>query len=440
MNTIYSANSREYRLRHEKELIDQLSWINSAELMQVFLEPKHHKSLANVATPTLGGKQLWDTLWETENWKVQKCRVLGTVLPHYRILDPKNIRRAWYLSYKQFFHDVDLFANMIRQRLVMEDFRYGIVFSGGGGKGAYEIGVWKYLHEIGIDKKIAGISGASVGALNSLLFLQGDYQKAEDLWRHVEQGDFTYINPLEYLQALFDGISTYAAGPVGLGLLGLKALIQKLQDSPEKIRDVSFSFFSQDRLREIIDTYVSEEQVLANLSDKIVYSMLCDVATGAYPCCWSKRDFDNIRELVLTSAAMPLGIYPMRQFDGRTCIDGGMVDNIPVRPLMDDFHHIIVIHLQPKGKKEREAWIRSILGLKTADHSFYHVYPSRTEHMSSLWDTMAVNPEITQYRLELGYQDAKEQLTDLIEHEKSQIPVPNAARIHAILPSLRMEW
>ena len=60
--------------------------------------------------------------------------------------------------------------------------------------------------------------------------------------------------------------------------------------------------------------------------------------------------------------------------------------------------------------------------------------------MSSLWDTMAVNPEITQYRLELGYQDAKEQLTDLIEHEKSQIPVPNAARIHAILPSLRMEW
>lgn len=27
----------------------------------------------------------------------------------------------------------------------------GLVFAGGGGKGSYEIGVWKYLHEIGID-------------------------------------------------------------------------------------------------------------------------------------------------------------------------------------------------------------------------------------------------------------------------------------------------
>ena len=28
--------------------------------------------------------------------------------------------------------------------------KFGIAFSGGGGKGAYEIGVWKYLHEEGL--------------------------------------------------------------------------------------------------------------------------------------------------------------------------------------------------------------------------------------------------------------------------------------------------
>ena len=433
-------NSMGYWSEHDEELLTQLSWITSAELMQIFLEPKHHKSLPNIPTPTLGGKQLWDTLWEKGGWKVQKCRVLGTVLPHYRILNPQNIRKAWYFSYKQFLHDVVLFANEIRQKLIMQDFRYGIVFSGGGGKGAYEIGVWKYLHEIGVDKKVTGVSGASVGALNSLLFLQGDYKKAEDLWRNVRQGDFTNVNLLEYLQTLaqrcLDAAGMAIGGPV---YLLLKALIENLQNDPEKSRNLSFSVFSQEKLRKKIDAYVCKDQVIENLSHKIVYSMLLDIATGAYPCCWNKRDFDNIRELVLTSAAMPLA-YPKRLFDGRECLDGGIADNIPVRPLMEKYHHIIVIHLQPKGKKESESWIRSILGIKTADHNFYHVYPSSEKHMSNLQDTLTITPEITQYRIKLGYDDAKEQLTDLIAHENNQMPVPNAAQIHAILPSLRAEW
>jgi NTE family protein len=41
--------------------------------------------------------------------------------------------------------------------------KLGLVLAGGGGKGGYEIGVWKYLKEIGLDKKIAVISGTSVG-------------------------------------------------------------------------------------------------------------------------------------------------------------------------------------------------------------------------------------------------------------------------------------
>lgn len=137
----------------DSELVEQLSWITSAEAMQIFLSPQYHKGMANLEMPTLGGKQLWDTLWERDGWKVQKCHVMGLLVHHYRILDPNNIRKAWYLSRSAFLHDVTMFTNTIRQKLTMEDFRYGIVFSGGGGKGAYQIGVWKYLHEIGIDKK-----------------------------------------------------------------------------------------------------------------------------------------------------------------------------------------------------------------------------------------------------------------------------------------------
>jgi NTE family protein len=44
--------------------------------------------------------------------------------------------------------------------------RIGLVLGGGGGKGAYEIGVWNTLRNVyGI--KIAAVSGTSVGALNA---------------------------------------------------------------------------------------------------------------------------------------------------------------------------------------------------------------------------------------------------------------------------------
>ena len=63
----------------------------------------------------------------------------------------------------------------------------GLVFAGGGGKGSYEIGVWKYLHEIGIDQYIRVVSGTSVGALNAALFVGSSYEVAEELWLNISQ-------------------------------------------------------------------------------------------------------------------------------------------------------------------------------------------------------------------------------------------------------------
>ena len=46
-------------------------------------------------------------------------------------------------------------------------YKTGLVFSGGGGKGAYQIGVWKALREYGIEADC--VAGTSVGALNGAL-------------------------------------------------------------------------------------------------------------------------------------------------------------------------------------------------------------------------------------------------------------------------------
>jgi len=52
-----------------------------------------------------------------------------------------------------------------------------LVLSGGGARGAYQIGVWKALRELNID--IVAVYGTSVGAINGALIAYGDYDFAE---------------------------------------------------------------------------------------------------------------------------------------------------------------------------------------------------------------------------------------------------------------------
>ena len=54
-----------------------------------------------------------------------------------------------------------------------------LVLSGGGSRGAYEIGVWKALK--GLRIRIDLVTGTSVGAINGALVAQRDLRIAEKL-------------------------------------------------------------------------------------------------------------------------------------------------------------------------------------------------------------------------------------------------------------------
>ena len=71
----------------------------------------------------------------------------------------------------------------------------GLVFCGGGAKGAYECGVWKYLDEIGMKFDI--VTGTSIGALNAAMYAQHDYERCLDLWNKVKY-DMVLKNGLNY--------------------------------------------------------------------------------------------------------------------------------------------------------------------------------------------------------------------------------------------------
>ena len=62
-----------------------------------------------------------------------------------------------------------------------------VVLAGGGSRGAYQIGVWRALRELGIDYQI--VTGTSVGALNGAMMVQGDYEVAAALWETLSTSD-----------------------------------------------------------------------------------------------------------------------------------------------------------------------------------------------------------------------------------------------------------
>jgi NTE family protein len=64
----------------------------------------------------------------------------------------------------------------------MRKIKVGLVFSGGGAKGAYHLGVWKAIRELGLENIIKGVSGSSIGALTGYMFSVKEYDKSYQLW------------------------------------------------------------------------------------------------------------------------------------------------------------------------------------------------------------------------------------------------------------------
>lgn len=313
--------------------------------------------------------------------------------------------------------------------------KYAIVFAGGGAKGAYQIGVWKYLRERRLAWWITGVSGASIGAINSLLFAQGDYQAAEAMWMQARQGDIMAPKAKEHkgvkteAEAFLGGIALghqlggVVAMPMVLGgmatALGTPALVGMAAK-------LSSGLFSQDRLENMIQECIDQDRLTTSIQERIeVYTVLTKLtrphlphqAKGMDPAFsqasfiteaeyrpWRGLDYEKIVETVLASAAFPLA-YPPTVMETGIYTDGGVLDNAPVTPVIEaGFQNIIVVHLQSLKQKARRAK-EAALEAGRKGVTFHHVWPSE-----SIGKTFEISAELTQRRIELGYRDAKEQI------------------------------
>ena len=380
---------------------ESIQGIISAEQIETFCCHQAKRRL-NIPLPTMNRGVFWERV-EINGWSIQQ----NTITSHCRILDPDGIRRAYGTEDQilpWFVHKIDE-----QKRIDHVKKQYGIVFSGGGGKGAYQIGVWKYLNEKKLDRLITGISGSSVGALNSILFAQEDYTLAEQIWLDIQQKDMMRLS--DSLPQLLHNL-LWGNNPMML----VNYLAQ-----PHAV-------FTQATIRDKINQlYLARETILS--SQKLIYSSLSAAALPHLPrkegevltrifsaisqaeyFCWAGLDWDTLLKVVLASAALPVCYKPQDLAD-QEYLDGGIQDNLPVKPLIEaGFHNIIVIHLL-RSKWEAE-WRNSTAGVDCRKVKFFHVHPDQ-DFDDSLAATLTVDPQTTQTRINQGYRDAKKQLCDL---------------------------
>lgn len=258
----------------------------------------------------------------------------------------------------------------------MERKNYGLVLCGGGGKGAYQIGVWKALREKQMDKMVHGIAGASAGALNAMLFLNGDYDAAEKIWSE--------IRPIQFLDIVPDG---YCSREGILKLMRENIDINALSKSD-------------------IPTYISVTHAAATSSmpgspaERITSAVASlnqvpDDRSGEYLLI-NDRSTSDITKILLASTAIPL-VYDPVEIDGQLYRDGGLFDNVPIRPLLQTGIRDLII-VKCSENQQCDPYL-----LSQAD-SVLEIVPSANIG-SLLSGTLDFDGRNAIYRIQIGYYD-----------------------------------
>lgn len=227
--------------------------------------------------------------------------------------------------------------------------KIGLVLDGGGGKGAYHIGVFKALKELDISKNINAVSGTSVGALNACLFpiYNINSKITENIWlNETEDKIFTFFQ-------INKKIIGNAVNMIFSDFLDYNFLLR-------------FGVFSRDGLIEIMDKYLCED---------IIKSI------NIYACCTDADDFDahyfklnnysfkTIKKILLASSAIPV-LFPPENIKGSLYIDGGIADNSPIKALKNEgCSDIIIVHLKQNSNIYKNKIYKGI--------NIYELYPKK---------------------------------------------------------------
>lgn len=256
--------------------------------------------------------------------------------------------------------------------------KLGVCLTGGGARGGYQIGALKALYELGILQKVSAFSGTSIGAANAAVVSSRGVDVAYDIWYNLPKNNLPKKKKekdRKFRLEIDSGIySMEVFEDVMLNAIDYDALRKK-----EVYVTISEGGKEQDGLIELLklslDYYIKKEPhaqylPLHKLSDR------------------------RIHKGVVASCSIPVFFSPVKM-DGKKFYDGGVFDNTPVKPLVENgCDEIIVIHLHKNRSQVRKEEFPNIVF-----HEIRHASARELGHI------LKFSKKQTKQLFEYGYQD-----------------------------------
>src|SRR5256714_4554242 len=171
--------------------------------------------------------------------------------------------------------------------------KIALVLGGGGLKGFAHIGVFRALQEMGIEPTV--VAGTSIGALIGAAYARGmDVPEMADRARGLKRRDLFRLNRI--------------------------GMLLERQHSP--------AIYLEEPLRNVVRSIAGEKR-FDQLKRKLLVNTV-DISRGTQMV-WGLPGLRHVSvaDAVYASCALP-GFYPPGNIDGRLCVDGGVIDNLPV--------------------------------------------------------------------------------------------------------------
>jgi len=212
-----------------------------------------------------------------------------------------------------------------------------LVLSGGGSKGAFEVGVIKALYEQGYTYDI--FAGTSVGALNSAILAQhDDFKKLEDLWLNkIKSNKNIWKHNLLFKVKLVVGSIILFTFPSLLlfqylyNSLILSGVISLLSTSA-----VIGSFYFLSKVKSIYTSSPLYKLLINNFNPKLLKKKLIVGAVALNDGEYRQVNGTDpkIIDWIMASSAFP-AFFPTVEIDGKRWSDGSIIDIAPIRAAVE---------------------------------------------------------------------------------------------------------
>lgn len=202
----------------------------------------------------------------------------------------------------------------------------GLVLEGGGTKGAYQIGAYKALKDLGLE--FQGVAGTSIGALNGAYIIQNDIEVMEDIWMTYDYTHFMNIDEESYEK--YKNIDFTARN--------FNAVIE-LINKARKNEGIDIS-----PLRALLEKTLNEDAIRNANKDFALMTVYWDKKINPYPRYLEDIPNGKLIDYLIASSSLP--IFKLDKLDDKLYLDGMFSDNMPISLIeTKGYKDIVVIRL-----------------------------------------------------------------------------------------------